>query len=71
MNRRLFLGTLFGAAAAQLVPPSQVWPFRKIYTPPVLTEFHRTPYGIGVYYALPPEPNWINLSRSPYPGKLR
>lgn len=35
MNRRRFLGTLLGTGASTLVPPSMVWPFRKIFLPTI------------------------------------
>jgi hypothetical protein len=56
VNRRLFLGTLFGAAAAQALP-SQVWPFRKIFLPPrfaeVLPENAFTDLNSYVFYLNP------------------
>lgn len=34
MNRRRFLNLIAGAGTAAALPPSMVWPFRKIFLPP-------------------------------------
>lgn len=34
MNRRGFISALVGVVAVEAIPPSQVWPFRKIFVPP-------------------------------------
>lgn len=34
MNRRRFLSLMTGAGTAAALPPSMVWPFRKIFLPP-------------------------------------
>lgn len=36
MNRRRFLSLITTAAPAVVLPPSMVWPFRKIFLPPTL-----------------------------------
>jgi hypothetical protein len=36
MNRRAFLEKLLAAGAGQMIAPSMVWPFRKIFLPPAI-----------------------------------
>ena len=55
MNRRNFLRSMLGVAAATALP-SEVFPFRKIFLP-------ENPKPIDPY-------TWAGLARSPYPGRL-
>jgi hypothetical protein len=73
---------MLGVAAATALP-SEVWPFRKIFVPPVLVELPPLPPpffydelgGIAYYNVRTAgmdmiDLNYWGLSRSEYPGKL-
>ena len=81
MNRRNFLRSMLGVAAATALP-SEVWPFRKIFVMPGPTIW---PIGIAtinsvtmdyifMYHDLIADlvygPNLFGISRSKYPGRL-
>lgn len=66
MNRRNFLRSMLGVAAATALP-SEIWPFRKIFVPANPKPIDLT--GLPVYVVADPG-TWLGLSRSPYPGRL-
>lgn len=98
MNRRNFLRLMSGAGTVAALPPSMVWPFRKIFLPPAPKIFNwellvsRDAGEDEVYFLHPDQAralvqvmsgshvfdyvpdssthNYLNLSRSSYPGKL-
>lgn len=66
MNRRNFFRLLAGAGATAAIPPSMVWPFRKIFLPPTLT-----PFEYGIFPWVDDGLNeFFGLTRMPYPGPL-
>lgn len=78
MNRRRFLNLIAGAGTAAALPPSMVWPFRKIFLPSqpkIITaqDFAFTPDKGITYFCIEPPPSYhdfFGLKRIPYPGQL-
>jgi hypothetical protein len=75
MDRRNFLRSMLGVAAATALP-SEVWPFKKIFLPlaPRITRVDMldlSQWGMAYYCPeLPPYGDFLGLSRSVYPGRL-
>lgn len=74
MNRRNFLRSMLGVAAATALP-SEVWPFRKIFLPaPTRFDFLDLSHwgelsGLPAWHSID-QLNYFGLSRSEYPGRL-
>lgn len=75
MDRRNFLRSMLGVAAATALP-SEVWPFRKIFLPTAIPisrvdVLDLSYWGIGYMHEMGElSMQWFGLSRSKYHGKL-
>lgn len=72
MNRRNFLRSMLGVAAATALP-SEIWPFRKIFVLPAPAMWIGIDPGVLTVQGLEDllyRPNVFGLMRSKYPGRL-